>query len=155
MIRPIRGYIKLKMPWDSTQQNHTNVSVHHDAIGPQWEELTLKTAMERPGEGKGESMDKQLSRILDDYLQKNYKTITPIQVSRHGPFEHGGYTWSITFPPDVYDVPLVQASVDGFNPFTDPRPLQYANIAVDRVPQPKLHGYHLALEVKTKTDEQN
>lgn len=70
-----------------------------------------------------------------------------LRISRHGPYgDESAYTWSITFPDNLYNVPLL--TVEKMADFT-------GDIVVEPVnPNPEdpsnslfLHGYHVQLEV--------
>jgi hypothetical protein len=68
-----------------------------------------------------------------------------LRISRHGPYDKGGYTWSITFPDNIYNVPRLTSEIlDLVGDVTiepvNPNPDDPANSLF-------LHGYHVQLEV--------
>jgi len=106
-------------------------------------------------------MESKLESILNSYHEAQDRDLLPVQVSRHGPFTHNGYTWSITFPDGTFQAPSMTASNLVYSNYSNPEKfasiqlesLKYANVQIEKVPQPILQGYHLTLEVEETTDE--
>jgi len=156
-VRMIRGYFQAELAANVSQP------MFYRSVGNLYEEFLARDAIDDPGKGKGESIASKLEMILNLYDHPGKKDLAPLSVSRHGPYAHNGYTWSITFPDGTYTVPLMKVSAEVSMNFSQPElyakiqpleSLKYASLQIERVPQPILQGYHLTLEVEELADDQ-
>jgi hypothetical protein len=137
------GYFTLKFQCNEQMAASDCVTnkINYNSVAMEWEEFKLN---EVPGEGLGESMESKIGKILDNHMLLNEMAASnkPVTVSRNGPDDHGGYSWSITFPNGRLPSDIPPIEVGSFDSMSS----GVVVTAEKRTPT-QLHGYHMTIEV--------
>jgi hypothetical protein len=116
-----------------------------DAVAMNWNEDPLSKT---PGSMVGNSMQHMLQRPFG--LLRAVDATYPdywegVDISRTGPDSSGGFTWSVTFPRERFNVPIMYPKLDGLLHNTTVVDVRMGN-------KTQLHGVHLTVTVGEESD---
>merc|ERR1719261_1829777 len=141
MENTVEGDFQLFMDKESTEKISVN------AVPMEWGEDPLSKT---PGSMIGDSLQHKLQRPFG-LLRATDATFPDywegIDISRTGPEpgSNGGFTWSVTFPPEKFNVPIMYPKMDGLA-------FNSTQVLVRKANRTQLHGIPLTLTVGEESD---
>ena len=153
----IEANVEVEGSWTLALDDEVSEQINWNASANRFFEHKQGEKQYYDGSGKKESLEQRMIDMIEKLRVKRtmglhytglnwqgkYRMWGPVDVTRAGPDSFGAYSWNVTFPQDVWNVPQMQVTPN----FTQPSFGDRTNVSISTRPRKQLHGYHLTLDI--------